>query len=321
MTVDVQDGNNWTYYNLTYFTTPAPVSVLGCTNQYQWCNPTLGHDPERSCTVMFGGHRPRNLSAINVSYSPRQEALRVRIADNLLFSVLATGVSGLGEDALLTSSLADSNEASTTVPDDQWIRELDHWFGIQFAALQLHMVGDATGTGRESWDNYLTRFSSENAEWMCSAQMMQRNDYASFSMLGIILILVFGLLAVVLNTALEPLVRLLQPEKGNRVLANAWQKHYLLQLQGSLYESLGMGTWNSDDQVPVTTDNAKFGLPTVWGSKHGDQVEESSVDKPESGLIENGRADTKAHSAESTYLLDVPLPEHPIVWSNDIGRA
>ena len=128
--------------------------------------------------------------------------------------------------------------------------------------LQLHVLQYVTGTGNAAWDRGWTAPVAED-EWMCSNQMVQRNDYSSINMLGVILILCFGVLFVVVNTFLERMVSVFRSKQHRAQGVTPWRMHHVLQLQSMLYEALGVAVWDREALVPVTVDRARFSLPDV----------------------------------------------------------
>lgn len=83
--------------------------------------------------------------------------------------------------------------------------EANHWFRLAITALQLQIVNYVTGDGTLSHNKYLERVDSDS-EWMCHNQIVQRDDFTSFSILGISLILLLGGLFLVLDICLEQLI-------------------------------------------------------------------------------------------------------------------
>ena len=316
-------------FNVTYYAPPAPVSVLGCVAKYQFCNSTPTDNLEDSCTSLRSWYGTRSELPL-LNYNARQTAIWTRLAYAIQYNQIPHIINTLGDGILLANVLSEDNVVSTPLPSDQWVRELDHWFGIWMTAMQIQIVQYGTGTGSPVWDAYLTPPSPANASWMCTNQVVQNNNYASFNLLAIILILVFGSTIVVLNALLDPCVRFFRSRfrsgsgLGDRALAKSWRTHHVLQLQSALYESLGMGgAWDREALVPTTSEGETFGLPVLSGDERAGKLDRTrSASTGQESTLEPGEElgrypHSKTRGVEKTRLLRVESAG-PIVWENDI---
>lgn len=302
--------------NVTYFGPSAPVSVLGCVSQYQWCNPNEANVTESNCTKISGAHN-QNLESLG--FNRQQEGLYTRLLSALSHSSIGIIASGLGDGALLASTIASGTQVSVPLPDDQWIRELDYWFGMHVTNLQLQTVQFPTGTGNDAWDRGWTAPTAAD-QWMCANQMVQRNDYSSVNMLGVILILCFGVLFIAVNAFLDPIVVSLRSKKHKMRGLTPWKIHHVLQLHSMLYEALGMADWNREALVPVTLGREAFGLPRVEKlSEKGTDID-SSGDGTGSWPLESDKGGKHSANVEGTYLLPTPSSD-PFIWSNEVGTS
>ena len=157
---------------------------------------------------------------------------------------------------------------------EKTVLEVNHWFGLALTALQLQIVNYVTGDGTPSHNQYLEQVNS-NSEWMCHNQIVQRDDFTSFSILGIILILVLGGLFLVLDICLERLVVLwyqkVQPSKAWKL--RAWRGNRPLQIQSQAFEARGLSTWDrTQGDVPVTKHSESFANPFFVSSPEGRQM-------------------------------------------------
>lgn len=163
-----------------------PVGVLGCASQWQYCNPVDGH-----CSVLSGLQIAVNDVHAKQLFSPRQMAVanRINLAGKAGYLMLMAseylGSSFMVASSLLVDTLGDG------LPDNQWVLELNHWMRVGFTAMQIGLNWWATGDGIADHDQYKIAPTTDE-QWMCANQLVQRDDYASFSLLGIVLILVIG---------------------------------------------------------------------------------------------------------------------------------
>lgn len=157
-----------------------------------------------------------------------------------------------------------SGWSSTPLPSNQWILELQNWFAIIFNNMQLEIAQYVMGYGNPDYVKYIQPPSSDET-WMCTNQIVQRNDYASFSILGLVIIFTFGALFIIIDMSLTTLIKRLRPDtRRSQDRKLEWTLYELLQLQRMAYEGYGIGTWSGQtDLVPVTMFGEKFSLPST----------------------------------------------------------
>jgi hypothetical protein len=299
--------------NVTYFAPAAPVSVVGCASQFQWCNP----NQENTCTRLAGSTA---VDIDRIGYNEKQMRIYARLVQALAASTIGNIASGLGNGALLAGSASlGSDEVNVPLPNDQWIQELNYWFGMHLTNTQLQVVQYATGTGNAAWDRQWVAPRAED-EWWCVNQVVQRNDYSSINMLGVILILCFGILFVVVNTFLDRVVISIRSKKNKAQGVSPWRMHHVLQLQSMLYEALGAASWNREALTPVTIDRATFRLPDLEKLDGKSLKSDSLADTRSSCADAPDRPGEKSARSEGVYLLDIPAIK-PLLWSDDIGRS
>lgn len=107
--------------------------------------------------------------------------------------------------------------------------------------------------------------ANKTEETLCRSQKILSTEYASFSILGIVLTLVIGGLIVIVSMTLESfLAWFARRFDGQMSYAQLeWCTNETLQLQRLVQEELGMGTWSGATKtVPVTKqpDQALGGL-------------------------------------------------------------
>lgn len=81
----------------------------------------------------------------------------------------------------------------------------------------------------------------DNETWMCDTQMVRRNDYLSFSVLGLSLIVGPGTLIILINLTLSTIVRWYQKRYQRRVHASLeWEMLETETLQRQAYKMQGV---------------------------------------------------------------------------------
>ena len=159
----------------------------------------------------------------------KQTGTAERIFQGLTRSALAQTIYSLGSQGLLASSTIQIILPSPALPKDQWKLEVRNWFGTSLTALQLLIIQDVTGYSNPDFNRYVTTHSARD-EWMCDNQVVHRSDFASFSVLGLCIILVVGSFIIFLSESLYhifPLVRSKSKEKQNR---QEWRMFDILEL-------------------------------------------------------------------------------------------
>jgi len=108
-----------------------------------------------------------------------------------------------GGGALLANKFTTYFDPPT---DGHWMDELENWFSIGLLSLQLQ-------TAQYAMDLSPTMFSdtvqtpNENDSWMCNSQIIYRDDYISFNVLGLTIIILVGGFLVVLSLCLDLIMK------------------------------------------------------------------------------------------------------------------
>ncbi|KAF1963780.1 hypothetical protein CC80DRAFT_433639 [Byssothecium circinans] len=167
------------------------------------------------------------------------------------------GSSLLAQDKLLESA----GTMSLAVEPDQYRREIEHWFQIQLALLQRGFVERLYPP--QVVDPFFIDNNEVHAVALCRAQMVHQAEYVSYSVLGLVLVLVLGLLMIAASLGLEPGVRWWRERREVGAYEQMeWDTGELLHLQRLAYEASGQGTWNDDySSVPTTERDEMITFP------------------------------------------------------------
>lgn len=114
-----------------------------------------------------------------------------RISQGFHTANLPRLITSLGAEGMLATTNVGSGYGANPLPDNQWKIELSHWFASYLATAQIVIAEYSTGTGDTNVNAYLERPVKE-AEWMCGAQIVQREGYYTSNMVGVLLILIGG---------------------------------------------------------------------------------------------------------------------------------
>ncbi|KAF2138635.1 uncharacterized protein K452DRAFT_204656, partial [Aplosporella prunicola CBS 121167] len=286
-----------------------PATVLACTQQYQYCNPNL---PEsEGCTPLAGidGWRNsaspdaipmRNAAGEDIWRTSLQRAALRYVVDKAIYTTIADVVGSLNSGALLSRNSMWLG-IQGPMGERQWQSEVEHWHRSSLAVLQRLMIEQATGGKLSDADisPWMTG-PDGTAEWKrCKGQLVRSTQFASFSILGLIIIFVIGGFFVILSYLLDPLVvLLLRRQQGQRkpqasssadspsttdsssddnfidetIYKNLeWLSNETLQLQRLAHEQLGAGTWSGatgGNLVPVTEHGQLLARLDASNSRH-----------------------------------------------------
>lgn len=97
---------------------------------------------------------------------------------------------------------------------------------------------------------------------MCSNQIVHRDDYTSFSVLGLSVILGVGCVIILVSFVLERVVDLLQRDtQKNRDLTQTWTELGLLQLLRKVLETSNSVVWQGEGDVPIALSEGLLDMP------------------------------------------------------------
>ncbi|KAI8710968.1 hypothetical protein NCS52_01510200 [Fusarium sp. LHS14.1] len=211
--------------------------ILGCVDQVQECNPASGQ-----CTDLTAkAHISAQSEAFDPPLNVRQIATTARIVLYQLGLNMGNSVDYLGTTALLANDVTSANH-SPGLPDNHWHIELQRWFETQLAKLQAHVVEfasvpdlgpniDITTPGM-LFDSPETEAARAALDQQCGTQKIQSSGQAqNFSLLGVVLIVLLGVVLLLVEWSLEPLFERLSrhsPEK--MALMEAWNADEKLEL-------------------------------------------------------------------------------------------
>ncbi|KAE8383096.1 hypothetical protein BDV26DRAFT_287882 [Aspergillus bertholletiae] len=259
------------------------VSLLGCIDQYQFCNPNGGGDT--ACSKLGGMNSvAKDLTDRFVYFNNDQLATLGRFMRQSHVHSMYQAVQGWGGSALDIGQKL-YNGLQYSVPPNQWQIEVSNWFALSLAKEQAWAIEWATEPqnleppteGDESpWEYSLP--TTPAAKSQCRNQLIHNvGDYKSLSILGMGLILALGGVIIILGLFLDTAVGLLQRGRWAH-LREQWQTEETLGLHRAAYQALGVSTdWS--DEVPPSS---------VF------QGLNSSTDRPHSGLVGDADAEKKS---------------------------
>ncbi len=108
------------------------------------------------------------------------------------------------------------------------------------------------------------------ANKIAETQKVHVADYISFSLFGVVFILVGGGTIIILSLILGPITSCLRKRRGYRPYANLeWTSNETLQLQRLAHEGIGLGAWSgTTETVPVTERGEHLGVLDISNPAH-----------------------------------------------------
>jgi hypothetical protein len=159
---------------VTYYVRDEPARALGCTSAYQFCHPDIssgksGESGEsgKSCTSLAGYYRA-TAAALALWQTDEHKALFNASVYNILTDVsdlrdiaAVAGIASLKAREILQDGLQGP------LPNNQWQREVENWYGATLAQLQRTTVKYATGPTEPALLQILERPQTEGERRLC----------------------------------------------------------------------------------------------------------------------------------------------------------
>ncbi|KAH7304334.1 hypothetical protein B0I35DRAFT_445547 [Stachybotrys elegans] len=246
-------NSNETTVARTLWQADEPAWPMGCMSQYQICNPSYP-----------GGDKCTQLGSI---YDAYEQTKRLFGGDPgfLMYWFMtilgqSTGVTDvtrlLGIKSLTSRFSLAGVDLQGPLEPNQWHLDVNSWFSITLAALQLRLVSTAAGPSRHDagFLSVITRPKTEEQKRMCDNQIIRTTEYISFSVFGLSFILAFGGFVILVSFVMDPLANRISNYLNRNPYANIeWRATQKLHLQRLAHEGIGFGHWgNGFMDVPVT---------------------------------------------------------------------
>lgn len=189
--------------------------------------------------------------------------------DRLILSLARTQMyySTLGRDgsALLAHEKL-VQVISSSIPNNQWMVEIQEWFAVSLARMQHALVEFVTGPPVKLDGMSFITMNESDSKALCQAQIVRMpGQHQSFSMFGLMITVILGLLIILLSLTIESIgsfirTRWMEDPKQKRI---QWILDGKLQLLRMAEEYAGRGTWtHTAEDVPVTVERDEiFRLP------------------------------------------------------------
>jgi hypothetical protein len=286
--------------NMAAYLSDEPISVLGCVQQYQFCNPSINGNA--SCTPLRGIFQAALMAS---------ETIFSEVKQRDMFSWSAKAIKDMAGgfyeivNALKGASLLASDSLSTLgqsgLPDNQWELELEHWFKFTLADVQRAILDQATGPKLAGSGQFHSLPTTAEARTVCSNQKIQSDSFTSFNLLGLVLILSIGGMIMIISAALPCAVERMQRHK-KPFASLEWITNDTLQLQRLAHEAVGAGTWDGAcNDYPRTRKGELLACLDISNPKHPVLRVAENADLVMEHDQMRASEDGKGRESESTY--------------------
>lgn len=233
--------------------------AIGCTERYHICDPN-----SNKCSDSVGIRQLSDITLSQLDLNDFQQSLVSRVQ----MALLSTGLYSQVVMRLAATLRAMDTAAGLDqqpLPANQWEIEVSGWFESGLARLQYLTQEYATGPSFVPRGSHVWSPGKDDGDIyqlaMCYSQMINdTGGTTSFSILGLVVVFVFGGLIIFTSLVLDTVVGWLQTllKKGSAKKL-AWLLDDKLQLQRFVLETAGLGTWSAGGSFPVTVNEEKFG--------------------------------------------------------------
>jgi hypothetical protein len=232
------------------YATSEAAHVLGCVETYELCN-------GGNCTQFAAPSSFHKKDLDDLGFNKKQWSTAVRI----LGAMKATTIHEMNYATQGLDLLANRYVYGLSVhslPSDQWIQEVNHWFGTMMNLIQIQSLSFLTGPNDPSNEKNVMDIP-EKDRWMCGSQIIRRDDYASFNVLGMVIILavggfffLFSLFLTTITKMISHLCVLAGRRRHEEEGKEEWQEYGVLQMQQRILQVQGVAQWEGlDADVPV----------------------------------------------------------------------
>lgn len=245
------NGSYNTFWYADYF-----VSVVGCSEEYQICNPS-----NNKCTPKLGNYQLQQAMVANkdgLGLNAMQNATAYRLAIATTHSSIYYATFSRGAGALRAGETV-SQLSQAPLPSNQWHIEVGSWFDAGLARLQALTQEYVTNPANLVPGSYLDRFEATpgNAWWeACYAQYIKGSPgTTSFSVVGLVLLLAVGGIIILISLTIDTVVGYIQSKTGvGEHKRTEWLVNDKLHMQRLLLKELKLGQWYDglDKKIPVT---------------------------------------------------------------------
>lgn len=204
--------------NETLYERETPLTTIGCTQQWQFCNSDSQKGGNSTqCTPLQGIEQTRNAfrnsAELQSLYSPRQMATILQILRALSGANLQYIIYALGQQNTLPIKARDFVRTGTvglSLPDNQWQTETEYWMQILLAYIQQNSINLVSG--QFAFDTQYINVTTPktdtagSAYWLCQNQIIHSATFRNFNFFALLFCVILCLVITILGLTIEDII-------------------------------------------------------------------------------------------------------------------
>ncbi|KAI0513189.1 hypothetical protein F5B22DRAFT_277829 [Xylaria bambusicola] len=239
------------------------ASPLSCVEQHQFCYEALPKGkqcgPLASLVDSFS-------AAFDMSPSDAALGNLVWVIDQTSGTSISEVINTLGAHALTSQrNLIAGNQGP--IPANQWQQDVTHWWATSLAVQQSNFIENVVGPSDARLYPYVTPPQDST---VCSNQKIRNTAYTSFSVFGLYVLFLSGILLIIISYSIEPILSCFHRRgKYSQYKYLEWVTNESLQLHRLAHEGIGWGTWSrATEDVPITKQGQVLGCLDITEPLH-----------------------------------------------------
>lgn len=254
-----------------YYISAGNMSMMGCTEQHQFCLKVEPGGIGRKCTKLQG------YSDAGDAFGPGDKE-QWEVANWLYYTILNNRLSDMARDlsgdALLANLYVGTGHStiSAQLPQGQWQQEIVGWHEFIMARMQKLIVeivagpqiDNTLGNATDEFKKYVTPFTKEELGGydVCSNIKVVDANFYSWNIVGVVVVIIVGILIILTSLFIEPVTGYFQRRTGRGEHKHQdWVEDHVVHIQRHAFEkSVGHVPWTGHEKdVPTTENKEKFG--------------------------------------------------------------
>jgi hypothetical protein len=250
------------YAPFPIYTADYPATVLGCIDQYRYCNPRL-----KKCSPFVPSHWQEDelLAELTENKGEMDVAVLMRIYTSLMMNLYWQTINNLAAVLSINDNVFSGSVGF--VAHEQWKLEAAHIFELGLAGAQVEITRMAKDSYPHS-HGPLKNILPPEFHNVCRMIMFHESGYTSISVFGLCVIIIVSAIITTISYMDGVVARLMWKRWPHRVLA--WRTDTYLQLLRLVNENKRIGTWKQGlQEIPVTEKGETLGVVEVVGGRIG----------------------------------------------------
>lgn len=268
-------AQNKTIIDLEFYSSTHDLNVMGCTEQYQFCNFNTG-----ACTPLTGLYGLKESKEKGeLQLNPRQEAVYHLMWKSAWAMGLQWSFEVLASEVLLARDWVFTSKSltSSALPPTLWENEAYNLHNLSLAIFQRRVNEYASPENFEIKPgvhsiNQIVRPTDPEMLALCKNQKIRSSEYYNVSVLGMCVILVVGGILILLDWTLIQQIFWIRAHTHHRMAKKIdWVSTGTLELFRQALEARRIGPWDAGDYLFPTL-HEKGKTFTGLGPRQDEQI-------------------------------------------------